>query len=63
MKQNLKETISNLKNEIYHLKEYLVSDCCRQCSEIISKIEKHQQEIKELEENLTHEKTKSKKTE
>lgn len=47
--QKTKEKIANLKDEIHHLKEYLLSDCCRQCTEIVSKIEKYQNEIKELE--------------
>lgn len=41
--------IKDLKDEIHHLKEYLLSDCCRQCSEIVSKIEKYQEELHILE--------------
>lgn len=52
MTQNLKEKIANLKDEIHHLKEYLLSDCCRQCSEIINKIEKYEQEVKDLEDKM-----------
>lgn len=40
--------IQKLEEEIAHLKEYLLSDCCRQCSDIISKIDKYRQEIEEL---------------
>jgi hypothetical protein len=46
---NTNETkIKNLKDEINHLKEYLLSDCCRQCSEIVSKIEEYEKKIKKL---------------
>jgi hypothetical protein len=43
--------IKKLKEEIVYLKEYLLSDCCKQCSFIVNKIEKYQKEI----ELLTHE--------
>lgn len=52
MSQSPKEKIANLKDEIQHLKEYLLSDCCRQCSEIISKIEKYEKEIKDIEDKM-----------
>lgn len=52
MNQNEKEKIASLKDEIHHLKEYLLSDCCRQCSEIIAKIEKHEKELKDLEDKM-----------
>lgn len=52
MSQSRKEKIANLKDEIHHLKEYLLSDCCRQCSEIISKIEKYEQEVRDLEDKM-----------
>jgi len=41
--------IENLKDEIHHLREYLLSDCCRQCLEIVSKIEEHKKELYQLE--------------
>jgi hypothetical protein len=41
--------IENLKDEIHHLREYLLSDCCRQCLEIVSKIEEHEKELYQLE--------------
>jgi hypothetical protein len=50
MNQN-QAKIENLKDEIHHLKEYLLSDCCRQCSEIVSKIEQYQKELYQLENN------------
>lgn len=43
------EKIKRIKDEIHHLKEYLLSDCCKQCAEIVSKIEDYQNEIKHLE--------------
>lgn len=43
------EKIEELKDEIFHLKEYLLSDCCKQCAEIVSKIESYQHEIRQLE--------------
>ena len=48
MNQKESEKIKNLEDEISHLKEYLISDCCKQCSDIINKIEQHQQEIQKL---------------
>jgi hypothetical protein len=42
---NHQTKIQQLEEEIAHLKEYLLSDCCRQCSEIISKIDKYREEI------------------
>jgi hypothetical protein len=52
MNQKESEKIKSLKDEIHHLKEYLVSDCCKQCSDIINKIEQHQQEIQKLQEKM-----------
>lgn len=43
------EKIKRIKDEIHHLQEYLLSDCCKQCAEIVSKIEDYQNEIKHLE--------------
>ena len=40
--------IQKLEEEIAHLKEYLLSDCCRQCSQIIEKIENYNKEIDNL---------------
>lgn len=51
--QNLiNEEIRRIKDEIHSLKEYLLSDCCRQCAEIITKIEKYESEIRTLETQL-----------
>lgn len=50
--QNQKnEEIKKLKEEIASLKEYLLSDCCKQCDYIVNKIEEYQKEV----ERLTHE--------
>lgn len=43
--------IKKLKEEIASLKEYLLSDCCKQCDYIVNKIEEYQKEV----ERLTHE--------
>jgi hypothetical protein len=48
----LNKKIKTLEEEIEHLKEYLLSDCCRQCVDIISKIDKYQIEITELKTKL-----------
>lgn len=45
------EEIRRLKEEIVSLKEYLLSDCCKQCDYIVNKIEEYQKEV----ERLTHE--------
>jgi hypothetical protein len=42
------EKIIKLQEEIHLLKEYLLSDCCKQCAEIINKIEKYEAELKTL---------------
>lgn len=46
---NKKERLEKIRDEIHHLKEYLLSDCCKQCAEIVSKIEDYQNEIMQLE--------------
>jgi hypothetical protein len=48
MNQKESEKIKSLKDEIHHLKEYLVSDCCKKCFEIVSKIEAYQKEIEKI---------------
>lgn len=46
--QKTKEKIKILEEEIHHLREYLFSDCCRQCEYIAKKIEDYQKEIEKL---------------
>lgn len=48
----INDEIKRLEEEVHHLKEYLLSDCCRQCSEIILKIDKYELEIQDLKKNL-----------
>ena len=48
MSQKESEKIKSLKDEIYHLKEYLYSDCCKKCADIVLKIEQYQQQIESL---------------
>ena len=40
--------IKHLKEKIHELREYLISDCCRQCDAIIKTIENYQREIQKL---------------
>lgn len=51
---NPKEKIEKIKDNIFHLKEYLLSDCCKQCAEIVTKIEQYQNEIHLLEKQHHH---------
>lgn len=51
---NPKEKIEKIKDDIFHLKEYLLSDCCKQCAEIVAKIEQYQNEIHFLEKQHNH---------
>ena len=46
--QKTKEKIKALEEEIHQLREYLFSDCCRQCEYIVKKIEDYQKEIEIL---------------
>lgn len=49
---NQNEKIKSLTDEIHHLKEYLLSDCCKQCADIIDKIEQYQQDIERLKQKI-----------
>lgn len=49
---NIHEEIKKIQEEIYTLKEYLLSDCCKQCSEIVDRIERYQTEIIQLKTQL-----------
>jgi hypothetical protein len=40
--------IENLKERIHELEEYLISDCCQKCIEIINTIQEYQKEIELL---------------
>jgi len=51
---NPKEKIEKIKDDIFHLKEYLLSDCCKQCADIVAKIEQYQNEIHFLEKQHNH---------
>lgn len=51
---NPKEKIEKIKDDIFHLKEYLLSDCCKQCADIVAKIEQYQNEIQFLEKQYHH---------
>jgi hypothetical protein len=44
--------INHLKEKIHELREYLVSDCCRQCLGIIKTIEDYQNDINQLQMDL-----------
>ena len=48
MSQTENAKIKSLKDEIYHLREYLYSDCCKKCADIVLKIEQYQKEIEKL---------------
>jgi hypothetical protein len=49
---NQEKLISHLKEKIHELREYLVSDCCRQCLGIIKTIEEYQNDINRLQMDL-----------
>ena len=46
--QKKQEEIKRLKEEIWHLDEYLLSDCCRQCAYIVETIESLKKEIEKI---------------
>jgi len=52
MSQKEREKIKSLKDEIHHLEEYLLSDCCEKCFEIVSKIEAYQKEIEKIQSSI-----------
>lgn len=51
---NQQQEIHRLEEEIAHLKEYLLSDCCRQCADIIKKIDDYELEIQVLREKISN---------
>lgn len=52
-KENLLKEIGSLKIELDILQEYVLSDCCKQCSDIRSKISYYENKIQQLEQALT----------
>lgn len=42
------EEVKKLKEQVSSLKEYLLSDCCKQCDYIVEKIQEYQKEIERL---------------
>jgi hypothetical protein len=48
LQKNPNEKIKKLEEELNSLREYLLSDCCRQCGYIVNKIEEYEKKIKKL---------------
>jgi uncharacterized protein YutD len=46
--QRKNQEIKNLEEEISNLREYLFSDCCKQCQYIVNKINQYEEQLHKL---------------
>jgi len=51
-KEKILDRIAQIKEDIWEAKEYIVSDYCKKCSEMYSKIDVLEKELSELKNSL-----------